>query len=251
MNEMPTNPQEQRISPFMERAADVFAAPSKLFGEVAAAPVQPSSWLIPYLLLLIFTVITAFVILSDQTLKEQALEPQQEAMQQRVDRGEMTQAEMERAQEMMESSTMATITGVVVSVISVSVSMFAVPLVFWLAIKLFFKANAPYKKVLEIYGLSSVIGVVNVIVTLLLMNLFVSIIASPGASLLLLGSFERGNIAHSVIASLNILSIWQMAVFGLGLAKISNKSAGAGIGASLGLWMAWVLIVSLIGFLMK
>jgi Yip1 domain. len=172
-------------------------------------------------------------------------------MQERVDRGEMTQEQMEQTKEMTESSIMVTIFGSVTAVIYLSVAMFGIPLVFWLVVKLFFKANAPYKKILEIYGLSSVIGIVNAVITLLLINLFVSIIATPGASLLLIGNFEPGNFSHSLIASLNFLTIWQMAIFGIGLAKISNKSAGTGIGTSLGIWVIWIIIVSFIGSMMK
>jgi hypothetical protein len=251
MEETPLNHREQPISSFMERAVDIFAAPSKVFEEVAKAPVQSSSWLLPYLLMLVLALLTTFSILSDQTLKDQALEPQRQAMQQRVDKGEMTQAQMDQATESMESSTMVMIFGSVMSVIYVTISVFGAPLFFWLAIKMFFKSNASYKKLLEVYGLSTIIGLLNVIVTLLMIQIFASILATPGASLFIMGNFDRNNIAHAIIASLNFISIWQMIVLGIGLSRLSNKSTGAGIGISLGLWLLWIIIVSVVGWAMR
>lgn len=251
MEETPLNRQEQQISSFMERAADIFAAPSKVFEEVAIAPVQRSSWLLPYLLMLALAILTTFSILSDQTLKDQALEPQRQAMQERVDKGEITQAQMDQATEMMESSAMILMSGSVMSVIYVTISMFGAPLVFWIAIKMFFKSNASYKKLLEAYGLSTIIGLLNVIVSLLMIQFFSSILATPGASLLIMGNFDRNNIAHTIIASLNFISIWQMTVLGIGLSRLSNKSTGLGVGISLGLWLLWIIIISVIGWVMR
>ncbi|MBI5021413.1 MAG: YIP1 family protein [Ignavibacteriales bacterium] len=251
MQEIRSNQQEQPISSFMERAVDIFAAPSKVFEEVARVPVQKSSWVLPYLLMLVLALLTTFVILSDQTLRDQALEPQRQAMQERVDKGEMTQEQMDQATEMMESSTMIIISGSVMSVIYVTISIFGAPLIFWLAIKMFFKSNAPYKKLLEAYGLSTIIGLLNVIVTLLMMQVFASILATPGASLLIMGNFDRNSLAHSIIAAINFISIWQMVVFGIGLSRLSNKSTGAGIGVSLGFWFLWIIVISLVGSMMR
>jgi hypothetical protein len=251
MEKMPIIEEEQQITSFMERAADIFAAPGRVFAEVANAPVQRSSWLIPYLLLIVFAFITTFSILSNQALKDQALEPQRQAMQERVDKGEMTQAQMDQASEMMESSTMMIITGSVMSIIFVTVSIFGAPLIFWIAVKKFFKSDATYKKILETYGLAAVIAILNTIVTVLLIYLFSSIFASPGGSLLIIGNYDPKNLSHILISSMNFISIWQMIVLGIGLGIVSRKSIGAGIGLSLGLWFVWVVIIALVGIGMK
>ncbi|MBI5475949.1 MAG: YIP1 family protein [Ignavibacteriales bacterium] len=247
MQEVPIFDAEPQITSFWDRAADVFALPGKVFTEVAKAPVQRSSWLIPYLLLIVFSFISTYAILSNQTLKDQALEPQRMGMQERVDKGEMTQAQMDQAVEMMESSTMMIITGTVMSIIYTTISVFGAPLIFWIAVKIFFKAEVTYKKMLETYGLTLIITALNVVVTVAIIYVFQSIYASLGGALLVVGNYDPKNFVHAILSSINFISIWQMIVLGIGLGMISKKSTWAGVGLSMGLWSVWIIIMALVG----
>jgi hypothetical protein len=153
---------------------------------------------------------------------------------------------------MMDSSSVIIISGVVMSIVYVSVSLFIGALLFWLAGKLLMKSPAGYKKMLEVYGLAMLIGILGSIVSLLMMHAMGSILASPGGSLLVMNSFDRKNIFHVLIAALNVFSIWQMVVAGIGLAKCAGKPAGTGIAISLSMWIIfWVLIPTIIGRLMS
>lgn len=239
--------QEQKKSSFSERMVDIFSAPTKLYTEVAAAPVQSLSWAVPYIIAMCIALITTITILSDQTLRSQALEPQREAMQERVDRGQMTQEQMDAATEMMESGSMMLITGSVAALVMTTIAMFGVPLVLSLTVKIFLKSQAGYKKLLEVYGLSMLIGILGSIITVLMIFLFSSILASPSGSLLLMDTFDHKNMAHKFLASLNFITIWQMVVLGIGVAKVSNKSISTGIGITMGLWLAWVIITLILG----
>ncbi len=239
---------EPQKSSFFDRMVNVFTSPGELYTEVSQSPVRASSWVIPYLLAIIIALISTYAILSNQVLRQQALEPQQQAMQERVDKGEMTQEQMESATEMMESSSIIIITGAVMAVVMVSVSLFVGALLFWIAGKFLLKSPSGYKKMLEVYGLAILIGIVGSIVTLLMIHAMGSILASPGASLLVLNSFDRKNFIHLLLAALNIITIWQMVVAGIGLAKCSGKPTGTGITVSLSLWIIfWVLVPILIG----
>jgi len=237
-----------KVSSFFERMTDIFSAPGKLFSEVATAPVQSSSWVVPYILAMLIGLVSTYAILSNQTLREQALEPQRKAMQESVDKGEMTQDQMDRATEMTESSSMVVIFGSVFALVMVTVTLFGVPLILWIIVKLILKSSANYKKLLELYGLASLIGILNAIITLSMIYLFDSLRATPGASLLLLGNFDYRNFLHMFIASLNIFTLWQTAVVGIGISKVSNKSTGTGMIVSFGLWLVYVIIASLAGW---
>ncbi|MDI6765498.1 MAG: YIP1 family protein [Bacteroidota bacterium] len=252
MENQQINPVEApEVSSFTDRMVDIFSAPAKLFTEVASTSVQNLSWAIPYIIAMCLALITTITILSDQTLRSQALEPQRDAMQERVDRGEMRQEQMDAATEMMESGSMIVITGSIAALVMTTIAMFGVPLIFWITVKLFFKSQAGYKKLLEVYGLSMLIGILGAIVTVLMIFLFNSILASPSGSLLLVDSFDYKNMSHKFLASINFFTIWQMAVFGIGVAKISNKSINTGIGITIGLWLAWVIITLLLGWGMR
>jgi len=235
-------------SSFMERAVDIFSSPGKVYGEIAAMPAQTSSWVIPYILTLLIAVISNIAIFSNPSLQSQALEPQKEAIQERLQSGKMTQEQANQAEEMITSGgTMMMVIGIVGAVVVMSIMVFAGALVFWLAAKLILKSSATYKKMLEVYGLPMLIGVLGGIVTLLMMHLFNTIYASPGGGLIVMDHFNRKDTMHMILAQLNIFSIWQMAVFGVGISKISGKSTGTGVGLTLGAWGLWVVAMSLIG----
>ena len=93
------------------------------------------------------------------------------------------------------------------------------------------------------------IGILGSIVTVLMMYALDSIHATPGGSLLLMGSFDPHNIGHNLLASLNVFTLWQTAVVGIGLAKISGKSNGVAMGTAFGLWALYTLATSLIGWI--
>ena len=240
--------EEPKVSSFMERATDIFSAPGKLYSEVSASPVQSSSWVLPYIFSMIVAVVFTIALFSNQSLRDQMMEPQRQQIQQRVEKGEMTQEQADRTEEFMGSSSMTMIFGTVGAVVVVTISVFGIPLILWLVVKFALKSTAGYKKMLEVYGLSTLIGVLSAIITLIMMHLFDSVRATPGASLLLMNSFDHHNFAHKVIASLNILTLWQTAVVGIGMAKVSNKSTGTGMGFAFGLWLIYMLIASAAGW---
>jgi hypothetical protein len=239
--------EEPKISSFFDRMSNIFTSPGAVYSEVANAPVQSSSWSMPFIFSLIFAVLSTIAVLSNASLKEQALAPQRQAMQERVDKGEMTQEQMDQATAVTESGTITMIVGSISAMVMVAVGTFGGALIFWLAWKLIFKMQAGYKKVLEVYGLAMLIGILGSIVTILMMFVFDSLYASPGGGLLVMNNFNRHNFGHMMLAAFNIVSIWQMSVTGIGLAKVSGKSQGSSIGLALGLWVVWIIILSIIG----
>jgi hypothetical protein len=74
-----------------------------------------------------------------------------------------------------------------------------------------------------------------------------SMAATPSGALALLGSFDPTNKFHMLLASLNIFSIWQTAVIGIGLSKLSDKQTSAGMGVAFALWIVWIALSILLG----
>ncbi|MBI4548081.1 MAG: YIP1 family protein [Ignavibacteriae bacterium] len=233
---------------FMTRATNVFASPGELYDEVSSTPVKTTSWLLPYLLSILLGILSTIAIANNQSLRDQILGPQRQEIQKKVDEGKMTQEQMERASEFMESSTMFMTFGIGGSIVVGTVAIFGIPLVLWLISKGMMKAIVGYKKVLEVYGLATLIGLVGSIVTLLLMHILDNAHASLGGSLLVMSSYDRSNLAHNLLSSLNAFTLWQTAIVGLGLAKVSNKPTGPVIGLVFGLWILWTVATSLLGW---
>lgn len=248
-NQINLNENKQPVSSFMERMTDVFSSPVKLYDEVTVSPVQNSSWVIPYIISLVISILFTIALFSNQSLREQILEPQLNQQHQRVERGEITQEQADSAEEFIGSSSIMLIISAIGMIAVVSISTFGVPLVIWLFSKWFFKSKASYMKHLEIYGLSSIIGILNIIVILIMMHFFNSVYATPGLSLLLMKNYNYESFLHKFIASFNFVTIWQVVVYGIGVAKASHRNLNVGILMIFGLWLLYVILSSFKGII--
>ena len=83
---------------------------------------------------------------------------------------------------------------------------------------------------------------------MLMMNLMNSLYAQPGGAYFLMDSFDSNDFGHNVLASLNLFTVWQVAVVGIGLSAVARKSAGQGMMLSFGLWIVWVIVAGLLGW---
>ncbi len=138
------------------------------------------------------------------------------------------------------------IVGSALQIFPICATFFVGSLCIWLIAKLGLKSQAGYSKFLEIIGLSEWIAVVGTIVAIILMNLMNSIIATPSGGLLLGDSFDMMNKGHKLLAALNVFTMWQVGVSGIGVAKVTGKSAGTGLLVSYGLWVFWVLLTTML-----
>ena len=112
---------------------------------------------------------------------------------------------------------------------------FLAALIVWLLGKVAFQASFSYLKALEVCGLASLIGVLNQVVRLLLAVSMGSIFVTPGP-VLLVREFDAQNLWHLLAAAFSVLTIWQVGVISLGLARLSGSSWAKAAGWLYGLW---------------
>jgi hypothetical protein len=250
MNQEQVMVEPPSVTSFLTRVTNVFSSPTELYGEVASVPPQTSSWLLPYLASLLLAVVFTFSLYNNAALRQQIYDMQLQGMQQSVDQGKMTQEQFDRMKDGMESSGpgMFMLIGGGGAVLAITLYFFGITLLLWLVAKFGLKFAGAYGKMLEVYGLASVIGFFGAIVTLLMMNFFNTMHATPSGSLLVMNSYDKSNFVHNLLASINIFTIWQAAVIGIGIAKVSNKSSGTGMGIVFGLWLVWVIVSSALGW---
>ncbi len=234
-------------SSFLTRAANVFSAPTDLYDEVSKMPPQNASWLIPLFLALILGVVASIAIFSNPDLKSQIKAQQQEEMQKKISEGQMTQEQADKAGQFMDSSFVVIISSAAIAIF-IAGGFFVIPLVLWLAARSALGFQGRYLKMLELFGLASIIGAFGTIVTLLLMNYFGVLAATPSGSLFIMHAYDRHSTVHNLLAELNIFTLWQVAVIGLGLAKVSGKPIGQGIGLTFGLWAVWAIFAAFMGW---
>ena len=220
---------------------DIFVAPSEVFQSLKNTAPSTALWLLPF-------IITSITLFTNETLKTEMKDFQSKKIQKMVDEGKFTQEQADKMEARTESmGGMMIAIGIVAGAIFVTAFYFGGALFLWLANKTILKSAVGYGKHLELYGIASWIGVLGGIISVLMMVGLGSMAATPSGALALLGSFDPTDKLHMLFASLNIFSIWQTAVIGIGLSKLSDKQTGAGMGVAFALWIIWVALSILIG----
>ena len=226
---------------------NVFASPSEAFEGLHTSPARASVWVIPLILLIALSSIVAVVMFSNESIKAQFMESRSQQLQERVNSGQMTQEQADQAMAQMErGSGMMTAFAIIGSVIFVSIMFFGAALILWLVGKVALKAPAGYGKYLELWGACEWIGILGGIVTLLMIIALSSMYASPSAALAVLSDFKPTDTMHRFLSSLNVFSIWQVVVLGIGLSKYAQKALGSGITVAFVLWVIWVLLATFV-----
>jgi hypothetical protein len=246
------SPDPVAVSPISTRVVNVFSAPSELYNEVAVAPVQSSSWVIPLIISILLAVLAVFIIYNNTMLRQQVMDLQQEGMKKAVAEGKMTQQQFDQAAGMMESSggALFMVIGGIGAGVSMVIMFFGGSLVLWLVARYGLKFTGTYKKMLEVFGLTWFIGILGSVITLIMMNYFGSMYAIPAPSALI-SSLDTSGYGYRLLSSLNIFTLWQVIVLGFGISKMTGKSNGAGMGVAFGCWLLFVLIEVAFGWGMK
>ncbi len=242
-----------QITPLTTRMANVFTTPTELFQEVAVNPVKTSSWFVPLVLLIIFALINVTAIFYNDAARNQINDLQSSKMQELVKQGKMTQEQANKTMEYMENTSLGMFLayGGISASVMILISYFAAALILWLVLKIGFKFSGKYKKVLEIYGLAAFVGVLGIIVNILMIYAFESVYASLSPAIFMLDTLDMNNKMHAVLLHLNIFSIWQTALVGYGISKITNKSTGTGLAVAFGLWILWIALSTILGLGMR
>ncbi len=233
----------------MSKIVNVFTSPAEAFEGIGSLPSKTSSWLFPFLAAFVISVLIAYLLVSNEALRAQVVDQQAKAMQKMVDSGRMTQEQADASISRMESmgGGMFLVFGTLVSLVFLCAYYFGGSLFLWLTGKIALKSTAGYGKYLELYGMSAWVGVLGAIITVLLMVGLSSLFASPSAALAILSEYDATNDTHKYLSALNIFSVWQASVVGIGLSKLTGKSIGMSMGVSFGLWVVWVILSVLVG----
>lgn len=233
-----------------DKFVSILSSPSEVYQQTASAEVRNSNWGIPSVVSLLMMVLFMFVVFSQAPIQDQMQDSQMKAMQKQVTDGKMTQEEFERAIEFMPKpgSTMWMVGGSVMMAFVVFASLFGFSLAYWIIGKVAFKSVVPYMKICEVYGLSMLIMSVSTLIGMVFAVALGSIYA--GANLaMMIGDVDPLNKTHMFLVSVNLFTIWQYAVVGIGLSKLWSVSTEKGIGAALAVWLVWTLVVSYGGML--
>jgi len=164
----------------------------------------------------------------------------------------MSEQQAEQARAMGEK--WAGIGAVIASALSPVVAGFITPflwgLLVWLIGAKALKGNFPYMKAVEMAGLANMIVVLEVVVKTLLIVGLGNLYAAPSL-VLLVKQFDPQNMTHSLLALVNVMTFWVLAVRAVGLARLSGASFTRAACWIYGVWAAYTGLFMGFGLVMK
>ncbi len=239
---------------FTEKLVNIFASPGELYENVRDTGPTKSNWLIPSIILILASVLMTQLMLSNASLVDQLDRTMRQAMEKSLEGKNIPPEQMERARQQIDTMYEATKPGstwfMVLSVIGplfwTLAMLFGLGLVYWLIGKSAMSATAPYMKVVEVVGLTFLIGALEVIVTTLLMYAMDSIHASPGLGLLV-KDFDITNKVHLALSKVNIFTLWSLIITGIGLSKLLRRDLPKVLVLVFALWVLYSVITIFTG----
>jgi len=233
------------------RLFNVLATPGEVFEHLKNARVSTANWLIPALLAIVVSWLGAWVVFSQDSIQQQLREITDQAIEKQIQKQHLSDQQAEQAR----------VIGTKFGAIGTKIAAYAAPvfiamvipfwwgLLLWLIGKVF-KANFSYMKGVEVTGLSGMVGVLDSILRTLLILIMGNLFASPSLALLI-KQFDPQNPVHGLLAAVNIMSFWALALRALGLARLSRVGFGRAAVWVFGTWALLTGVFSGFGFAMQ
>jgi hypothetical protein len=238
---------------FLDKVVNFFGSPAELFENVRDTGPTNSNWLLPWIIYVVIALVAGQLVLSNASLSsqlERTIRTQfDKSMEEAIAEGTITR---EQADEQFEQfgkpgSTWFMLLSTGGTLLGSLVVLFALSLFFHLLGKSTMGAAAPYMKVVEVVGLTFLLGSLEHLVTTALMFATDSIHASPSLALGV-SEVDPENKLHLTLSKLNIFTFWDIAVTSLGLSKIFQRDFPKVLVLVGALWVLWSLFSILTGF---
>jgi Yip1 domain len=222
------------------RLLNVFATPGDVFQELRTANVSTANWLVPALILMVVSWAAAWLIFAQPSIQHQLSDITERAIQKQVDQRHMSDQDAERAREMGEkwAGIGARISSALAPIVGGLITPFFWGLILWGVGVGLLKASFPYMKAVEVVGLANMISVLEVIVKTLLIVGMGNLYAAPSL-VLLVKEFDPQNTVHTLLALVNVMTFWLLAVRAIGLARLAGVSFAKAAAWVFGIWAAY------------
>ena len=226
----------------LARLTNVFVAPGEVFEEVKAGPPTPANWIAPLVIAVVAGIIYSMVVFSQPAIIQKLKEQTEKPYQAQVAAGKMTQKAADEITDKIESvmtPTLMKTIGILGALLGNPVGLFLTALVMWLLGRYLFKGRLDYMQAVEVTGLAMMISALGVLIQMLLAVIYGNTSVTPGP-VLLVQHFDPANKIHVLLATLNLVAIWHLAVLSIGLARLSGTSV---LKAALWFYGLWACLV--------
>jgi cation transport ATPase len=237
-----------------DKIVGLFTEPGKTFGKMSKYPPKTVDWLIPILILIVVTILSQIVMMSNPVIKHELTEKNmakfEKQFKQMVEKGQISQTQadeqLDTMRERMEKGGIIQLIGTIVGIpIIMFIFFFIVSGILLIIAKYILGGEGTYRGAMAAYGLPHYVMSLQVIVLViaaLVMNKYLT-----GISAADLMSSDKSTFIGFVLGKLDIFSIWFYILVGIGLAKMfSATNTSKYIFASLGMWIGFALLFFLL-----
>jgi hypothetical protein len=241
MTANPLEPTEIEIavpSSLWSRLFNVYAAPGEVFEELREARTAHSNWVVPLFLSIAMGIVFSVVVFSQPDIIVGLASQQEAALEARVEAGKMTREQADQALVGMERFTspgLMMLFGSIGSVVGAVVFFVVVALLLWLLMAVIFKGGVSASKAFELAGLAGMIFVLGSLLTMTLVLLRGDLQADLNAALFL-ERFDPASFTHQLVAAVNAVTLWYLAVLCVGVGRLTSRPFGMTAIWILGFW---------------
>jgi hypothetical protein len=232
---------EPAQSSLMSRLFGVFAEPGEVFREISISPHRAAHWLVPAMILIVVSWLGALLIFSQESIRVQLSQITDQAIERQIQKSGMPESQAEQARAVGEKfgSLGPKIAAIAAPLFYAFLTPFWWGLLFWLVGKRIFHVSFDFMKGVEVAGMANMIAVLEAIVKSLLIVALGNVFASPSLALLVLSDYNPESTVHGLLAMVNVMTFWLLAVRAAGLSKLSGASFLKSAIWVFGLWAAF------------
>jgi hypothetical protein len=232
------------------RLTNIFVAPGEVFAEVKDSAPVPANWIAPMVIAMVAGIIYSMVVFSQPAVIQGMKDAREKQLQEQVSTGKITQKQADAATDVAErfmTPTMLKTFGILGSIFATAAGLFFWALAAWLIGRFALRGPLDYMRAVEAVGLSMMISVLGAIISMLLAVIYGDPGAKPSPALLL-SHFDSHNRGHVLLASLDVTTLWFLAVLSLGLARLTGTGFARAAAWLYGFWAfltagsAWLFI---------
>lgn len=233
------------------RLFNMYATPGEVFEDIRLRPPAVANWLVPALIAIVVGWIGSWLIFSQDAVLHQLSEMAEQGVQKQIER---MNASPEQAEQMREAAAKygaigQRVGGFLMPPIAALGTPFMWGLLLWLASK-GLRSQVAYMKMVEVVGLSSMIGILDGIIRTLMIVALGNLWAGPHAGMLVPG-FDPQNSLHGVLAALSVMTFWILGVRAIGLARLTGSSFTKAALWVFGIWAGYTALFTGIGLALK
>lgn len=234
-----------------DKAAGIFTEPSATFAAAAKFPPRTVDWLLPILLLILVAGLSPTIYRTNPEVRrqmiEQAVSQREKQLEESLKSGQITQEQAEQGIEQTRAfiengGPFFTIMNFLIVAVFFTIIFFIVAGIYFLLSRFLLKGTGTYSSVLVASGLTSYIGIIQVIVIIILSLAFSK--NFTGTSIAAITGMDKNTTLGFLLNKADIFTIWSLCITGIGLAKMfKSTDTKKYLIMIFSLWVIWSVLI--------